>query len=206
MKSLEDISLREMLETQAALHGVMPSNPYDFALPPNPNPLGRPPTKLDLSDPEARAEFAHPDFVNKLEKAAADGEMDPEVFHDIAATLRQVRRVRDDARALPGDFNGDSSQPYLPMPFALRESRHPGYSDEDHDLLVQVVNNMDTADISRGLRARMRENDPERPDSTWNSMASPQERAERAAERSENSQPTLRESIEAAASVIAPQE
>jgi hypothetical protein len=103
------------------------------------------------------------------------------------------------ARAVPGEWSGRDDLPHQPMPFAPQETfipdRAPGT--KGHAVLRAGVEGASAGILTQRLQQRMHEHDPDSGDTTWNRMAPPAERAERAG----SSEPSLRESLSAAASL-----
>lgn len=182
------MSLRDDIERAVAANaGKSPFSP----LPENPNRMGRPPRTIDLSDPDIVQALSQPGLPARLRLMQQDP--DPEVralVHELITDLKQVKRANENARSLPGAYNGDDSLPYLEMPFAARESHRPDRQpgSDAHKIMTAAVQQLDAHVIERGLASKM----------------GTQEKVAAIEQREDAQEPSLRERVSAAVAVHAP--
>jgi hypothetical protein len=152
-----------------------------MTLPPNANRLGRPPRTL-LDNAATRELLTEPALAGKLQY---DQRIDPALVNEFLVDLRQFRRALNNERERPGEYLGNDSLPYLPLPYAPRAQHRPDRlpGSENYRLMRGAVEQLDAADMTAKLAERMGTDATAR-----------------------NDPPSLRESISAAASLHYPEE
>ena len=128
------------------------------------------------------------------------GTLHPAVAAEMIATLRQHRRAENGDRSHPGEYNADPGQPTIPLPFAPKDTHHPDRQpgSRAHANLEAASNRLYESEVAHDLIARMRENDPAT--GTW-ARSQPDYRPP---SQADNSPPSLREQVSAAASLEYP--
>lgn len=152
------MTLRSDIERAMREHTL--TSPLSTVLPPNRNQMGRPPRSIDLQDPEVAAALSAPGLPARLKMLASDPEADPEtqaLLHEFMTDARQFARAERGDRALPGEYNGDDSQPYLPMPFAARDEHRPDRQpgSEAHRVMKAAMDQLDADQITTGLAEKL---------------------------------------------------
>lgn len=206
--------LRDLVARVYAEHQNDPFlNDLATPLPPPLNRRGAPPPAeaLLLDHPGVDIVFNDPDMLRKAHAAVQMGLMPPERFDAILTELRQFERALSNARAQSGDYMGNDG-PRTPLPFADRETLRPDRDPTNehiypgatkrHNLLRAAVENAAASDIAEGLRERLAENAPE--DSVWARSAPDYKPPSERAAQSVTAEPTLHETISAAAEAHAP--
>lgn len=186
-------SLRDTIEQAAAHH----ANDSPYGTPPqNLNILKRPPKGDTASLSPQQLALLSSNFSGNLRAAMALGHLSDEQLHDMAMDLRQFRRAEENARALPGEYMGRDDLPHRPMPFAVRETHRPDRlpGTPQHAAMRAALDDVDREHGIEQLRHQMREH----------AGTDEREREEDRLYELETSAPSLRESLEAAAAVVAP--
>lgn len=150
------------------------------------NTLRRPPRTLQSLNPEVRAGLTHPSLLAVVRAGLQAN--NPDAI-ELLTDLRQFERALNADRARPGEYLGRTDLPTEPMPFQNREQHHPSRlpGSPQYEVTRKAVENFAAAEMQEALQARMAE------PTTW----------ERTAPASSSSQePSLRESIEASASLF----
>lgn len=173
------------------LHG----NPY----PQNPNTNRRPPPQVDVSTGPAR-EFLRPEGLSQrlreYAKQAAAGDVQADVALNAFITdYHQFMRADQGERALPGAYNGTDTQAYFPLPYSPTEQHRPDrdVGTPQHEVWAAAGRQIQTDDMVDRLKDRFKAQE----DTTWNRVGN--EAGERPAR--ESSEPSLRDTISAAASL-----
>jgi hypothetical protein len=191
-------SLRAAIAQAVAAHSAAPPptsqrrTPSGVPIPPNPSGSRRPPPRIDYSDPAIARELPAPGFQQRLKQAVQAGVISPQGVKDLLTDLRQHRRALNGDRQLPGEYLGDDSLPYLSMPYAPKETFLPGREPGTaaYNVLRTTIDQLDASELTEGLADKLHTRE----------KVAQIERAEDAAP------PSLRESVEAAASLHYPQE
>lgn len=146
-----------------------------------------PPVVVDYSDPRVARDLTAPGFSKRLQRAVQDGVMTQRGVDDLLTDLRRHRRAINNDRALPGEVQGRDDLPYLSMPYAPRETFAPGCEPgtAQYNVLRRTIDQLDAAEITEGIADRMH---------TASQVGAIEAREDAAP-------PTLRESVEAAASL-----
>ena len=163
-------------------------------VPDNFNANGRSPRSLDLTDPEIREILQAPDLLQRVQAAFPH---EPHLVNEFLTDLRQFERALNGDRSRPGEWNGRDDQPTMPMPFAPREEHRPDRQpgSDGYNLYRTAVENVTAGEMTQVLAAKMAENTPGEGGTLWDRMAP-------ASERRSSDAPSLRESIQGAASAL----
>jgi len=153
-----------------------------------------PPTNWE--DPAFVKAITSPGIARRIDAAVHSGDITAEQATGLIVSLRLMRRHLNGDRSAPGEVLGRSDLPHLPLPFAPREMECATPGTPMYRNMRAAVERWTADDITEGLQAKFRENDPS--NSTWARSAPPAERA--AAAREDNAPASLRDTIEAAAS------
>ncbi|MDM0082343.1 hypothetical protein QTI17_17255 [Variovorax sp. J31P179] len=115
--------------------------------------------KASLPNPDAsaRAVLSAPGLLQRYAEEITSGRMSMDQAVSQAVELRQFRRARNHDRVVQGEYNGDPTQPLIPLPFAARETHRPDRlpGTPTYEAMVAATDQIEADTITRDLIAQM---------------------------------------------------
>lgn len=167
---------------------------------------------IPYDDPSFEAWLTAPGLAQRLEAAIQQGLLPLDVGEQLQRDLAQHARALSGDRAEPGSYLDDPALPSEPMPFMPRETHRPDRAPGTPKgrVLRQVTENLQASALTNRLQQQMNRPEP----STWErtsndgygpATVTPVDTYQATTPQADDPPPSLRESIEAAASVVAPE-
>lgn len=125
----------------------------------------RSPYEVAPLTPEQTAWLRAPHLPARLIQAVKSGEISREHFEALGREVAQAGRVDLGHREQMGSYLNNPQFPKEALPYAPKEQRRPGRTDEDHETLAQAQGQIATAHMTMALQQKLSQSD--RPSSEY---------------------------------------